>query len=79
MSALPQLPPGGDIDAQETREWLDALSAVVATEGRERGHFLIEQLLESLEEKLASVELRAASPEHLDTAGKNTAAVGTKT
>ena len=46
MSALPQLPRGGDIDAQETREWLDALSAVVATEGRERGHFLIEQLLE---------------------------------
>jgi pyruvate dehydrogenase E1 component len=46
MSALPQLPPGGDIDAQETREWLDALSAVVASVGRERGHFLIEQLLE---------------------------------
>ena len=47
MSALPQLPPaGGDSDAQETREWLDALSAVVENEGRERGHFLIEQLLE---------------------------------
>jgi pyruvate dehydrogenase E1 component len=35
-----------DADAQETREWLDALSAVIAAEGRERGHFLIEQLLE---------------------------------
>ena len=53
MSALPQTPPGaegaipsGDSDAQETREWLDALSAVVAAEGRERGHYLIEQLLE---------------------------------
>ncbi|MDP1690493.1 MAG: pyruvate dehydrogenase (acetyl-transferring), homodimeric type [Burkholderiaceae bacterium] len=53
MSALPPSPLGthgvspiGDSDAQETREWLDALSAVVATEGRERGHFLIEQLLE---------------------------------
>ena len=50
MSALPQPLPGAadgkDSDAQETREWLDALSAVVATEGRERGHFLLEQLLE---------------------------------
>src|SRR3954447_18231596 len=35
-----------DPDAQETREWLDAFSAVIASEGRERGHFLIEQLLE---------------------------------
>ena len=35
-----------DADAQETREWIDALSAVIANEGRERGHFLIEQLLE---------------------------------
>src|SRR3954468_18924816 len=35
-----------DADAQETREWIDALSAVIASEGRERGHFLIEQLLE---------------------------------
>ncbi len=35
-----------DSDAQETREWIDALSAVIATEGRERGHFLLEQLLE---------------------------------
>jgi pyruvate dehydrogenase E1 component len=35
-----------DPDAQETREWLEALAAVIATEGRERGHFLLEQLLE---------------------------------
>lgn len=35
-----------DADAQETREWVDALSAVIAAEGRERGHFLLEQLLE---------------------------------
>ena len=50
MSALPQLPLGPDVgadsDSQETREWLDALSAVVANEGRERGHFLLEQLIE---------------------------------
>jgi pyruvate dehydrogenase E1 component len=35
-----------DPDQQETREWIDALSAVIAAEGRERGHFLLEQLLE---------------------------------
>src|SRR3954467_2411219 len=35
-----------DADAQETREWIDALSAVIAAEGRERGHYLLEQLLE---------------------------------
>ena len=35
-----------DADAQETREWLDALSAVIDSEGPERAHFLLEQLLE---------------------------------
>ena len=35
-----------DADAQETREWIDALSAVIQAEGRDRGHFLLEQLLE---------------------------------
>ena len=49
MSANPNSIPGAaanDADAQETREWTDALSAVIAVEGRERGHFLIEQLLD---------------------------------
>ncbi len=35
-----------DIDAQETREWMDALSAVIQSEGPERAHYLLEQLLE---------------------------------
>ena len=35
-----------DADAQETREWLDALSAVIDSEGPGRAHFLLEQLLE---------------------------------
>ncbi|MCA6216341.1 pyruvate dehydrogenase (acetyl-transferring), homodimeric type [Ideonella sp. B7] len=49
MSALPESSmgtPANDADAQETREWLDALTAVIQAEGRERGHFLLEQLLE---------------------------------
>jgi pyruvate dehydrogenase E1 component len=35
-----------DADQQETREWMDALSAVIEAEGPERAHFLLEQLLE---------------------------------
>src|SRR6478609_10396468 len=35
-----------DADAQETREWMDALSAVIQSEGPDRAHFLLEQLLE---------------------------------
>ncbi|MFZ4652447.1 MAG: pyruvate dehydrogenase (acetyl-transferring), homodimeric type, partial [Rubrivivax sp.] len=37
---------GPDLDTQETREWLDALSAVIQAEGPQRAHFLLEQLLE---------------------------------
>jgi pyruvate dehydrogenase E1 component len=51
MSALPESFLGGtgaanDTDAQETSEWLDALSAVIGAEGADRAHFLLEQLLE---------------------------------
>ncbi len=35
-----------DNDAQETREWMDALSAVIEREGPERAHALLEELLE---------------------------------
>jgi pyruvate dehydrogenase E1 component len=35
-----------DIDAQETREWLDALDGVLEAEGPERAHFLLEQLVD---------------------------------
>ena len=35
-----------EIDAQETREWLDALTAVIEREGKERAHELLEELLE---------------------------------
>jgi pyruvate dehydrogenase E1 component len=36
-----------DLDPQETREWLDALSAVLSIEGPDRAHFLIEQLIDT--------------------------------
>jgi pyruvate dehydrogenase E1 component len=35
-----------DVDPQETREWLDALEGVVANAGKDRTHFLLDQLLE---------------------------------
>ena len=31
-----------DGDAQETREWTDALSAVIQAEGPQRAHFLLD-------------------------------------
>ena len=40
MAALP------DSDPQETNEWLDALDGVVRTEGPERAHFILEQLID---------------------------------
>jgi len=49
MSAMPESRPvaaPNDSDPQETREWLDALSAVIGTEGGERAHFLLEQLID---------------------------------
>ncbi|MFN3861005.1 MAG: pyruvate dehydrogenase (acetyl-transferring), homodimeric type [Roseateles sp.] len=49
MSAQPQAFLGAaanDQDPQETKEWLDALSAVIDREGAERAHFLIEEMLE---------------------------------
>ncbi len=35
-----------DIDPQETREWLDALAAVIEEEGAERAHYLLEKLID---------------------------------
>lgn len=40
MSALP------DNDKQETQEWLEALESVLALEGPERAHFILEQLID---------------------------------
>ena len=49
MSVAPDNSAGAaapDADSQETREWMDALSAVIQAEGPERAHSLLEQLLE---------------------------------
>jgi len=50
MSAVPSFPPAAndarDADALETREWLEALDAVVEHEGPERAYFLLERLID---------------------------------
>lgn len=40
------MPEKPDIDPQETQEWLDALDAVLALEGAERAHYLLEKLID---------------------------------
>ena len=35
-----------DIDPDESREWLEALESVLRNEGVERGHYLIERLID---------------------------------
>ena len=46
MTAPTHGPLPSDADPQETREWLDALEAVIEQEGAERAHYLIERLVE---------------------------------
>ena len=47
MSAqLDQVTANPDPDSQETKEWLDALAAVLEQEGPERAHYLMERLID---------------------------------
>ena len=35
-----------DIDPLETQEWLEALEDVLATDGADRAHYLLDQLID---------------------------------
>ena len=48
-----------DADPQETREWLDALHGVLAVEGPDRAHFLIEQLIDAARQRGAYLPFSA--------------------
>jgi pyruvate dehydrogenase E1 component len=64
MSAVPlgaTSAPNPDLDSQETREWMDALSAVIEAEGPERAHFLLEQLLEHARQKSIDMPFSATT------------------
>jgi pyruvate dehydrogenase E1 component len=65
MSAQPDSrfdPAANDSDTQETREWVDALSAVIESEGRERGHFLLERLLDQARQSGIDMPFSATTP-----------------
>ncbi len=63
MSAMPEpFADAPDPDEQETREWLDALSAVIATEGTERAHCLLEQVLEEARASHIDMPFSANTP-----------------
>ena len=40
----PEIP--GDLDPKETSDWLDSLDSVIANEGYERAHYLLEALFD---------------------------------
>ncbi len=48
-----------DPDAQETREWLDALEGVLQAEGPARAHFLIEHLIDTAQQHGADMPYSA--------------------
>ena len=55
-----------DLDPQETREWLEALEGVIAAEGPQRAHYLIEKLVDKARRRGAWL------PFHATTAYQNT-------
>ena len=55
-----------DLDPVETREWLDALEAVVANEGKERATYLLRKLLDHARDQ------RVPMPPVLNTPYRNT-------
>ncbi|MCV2355200.1 pyruvate dehydrogenase (acetyl-transferring), homodimeric type [Paucibacter sp. B2R-40] len=51
-----------DTDSIETKEWLDALSAVIGEEGGERAHFLLNQLIDHARQAGIDVPFSATTP-----------------
>ena len=50
-----------ELDQQETREWLDALNAVIENAGPERAHQLLEELLEEAREHSVDMPFSATT------------------
>lgn len=49
----------GDTDPEETREWLEALQAIINNEGVERAHFIIESLVDQARRAGANLPYKA--------------------
>ncbi|MGD8710396.1 MAG: pyruvate dehydrogenase (acetyl-transferring), homodimeric type, partial [Ectothiorhodospiraceae bacterium] len=69
---LKPTPIPGDMDPQETQEWLEALEAVLEYEGTERAHFILEALVEKARRRGAQLPFKATTayqntiPPHLE-------------
>ena len=50
-----------DLDPDETQEWLDALDSVFQTDGIERGHYLIERLIDKARRSGAHLPYKATT------------------
>ena len=61
-----------DIDPQETQEWIESLEAIIETEGAERAHFILEQLIDTARHNGANLPYSANTayintiPPHLE-------------
>lgn len=73
MSAVPEhFHAANDPDTQETQEWLDALEGVMASEGLERAHYLLERLVDKARRSGAHIPFTANTayvntiPPHLE-------------
>ncbi len=81
MSALMNASAANDPDTLETREWLDALAAVIEREGPERAHFLLEKLVEQARRSGAYIPFSANTayvntiPLHQETPSPGDAAI----
>jgi len=50
-----------DIDLQETAEWLEAIEGVLKTDGADRAHFLLEQMIDKLRRTGANLPHKATT------------------
>ncbi|HTT13562.1 MAG TPA: pyruvate dehydrogenase (acetyl-transferring), homodimeric type [Burkholderiaceae bacterium] len=72
MAANPNLQAANDPDLLETQEWLEALDSVLAREGPERAHYLLEKLIDKARRSGAYIPFSANTayintiPPHLE-------------
>ena len=66
MAQLPVIPHLADQDPTETQEWVDALAAVIAREGADRAHYLIESMIATAREAGAEIPY-SATTEYINT------------
>jgi pyruvate dehydrogenase E1 component len=66
MTGISNVPSQTDTDAQETKEWMDALAAVVEHEGPQRAHYLIETLIATARQEGVNLPY-SATTEYINT------------